>query len=216
MGGGRWFLQKAAFSNMPWRCSGDDLGPWGQHQPLERSRTCPANSLISLEGLFFKIFRGLKYFHLVGREEPFTHLRCFLFKSRFCQSVTRLLSWWVYFFCILFYGRLPVLARVCRGARGRGQALPFAFGSALGTGCSLMPPTECAPLVSKTRLATGSVRGLGASGRKWFYRSELLQGWWPAASAWSPSFGACEDLWIALVSAEPRCWLAVQLTSLHM
>lgn len=52
---GRWFLQEKTFSNVPWRCSGHDLGPQVRQQLLEQSRARPANSLSSFRGLVCKI-----------------------------------------------------------------------------------------------------------------------------------------------------------------
>lgn len=55
VGEGRWYLQEKAFSSVPWRCSGDDLGPQGWQQPPEQNRACPANSLSSFRVFVFKI-----------------------------------------------------------------------------------------------------------------------------------------------------------------
>lgn len=179
VGDGRWFLEEKAFSNVPWRSSGDDCG---------QQLSSPCRFSRQVRGFVFKIVRGLKNFHLAGREELSTHLRHILFKSLFCQSVTWLLHWWVFVF-ILFYGLLPVLARVCRGARGREQAqeLPCAVGSVLGGW--LQHPASHWTCPSRFKDRAG--QRLHASGRKWFFRNELLKGWWRAASVWSLSFGAC-------------------------
>lgn len=207
-GNSRWFLQEKAFSKVPQRVEvfGRWLGCRGEEQPLEQSWAHPANSH-PLRGFVFKY---LKYFHIVWREELFTHLRRFLFKSRFCQSVSWLLHWWVFFF-MYPYLCWPRFAAE-HGAEGRCRSCILPLVARSGSVCGLVPPTEFAPSVFKTRLATSFMGIFRAIGRKWFYSSELLKGWWPAASVWSLSFGACEDLWIDLVSAEAHCWVVVQLT----
>lgn len=191
---GRWLLQEKAFSGLLWEAiwtpGADGVGS-------------PTKFPHQFRGFVFEIIQGLKYFHLAEWEEPFVHFRRFLFKRCFCQSVNWLLHW-VSLFLLFYFINSCLCWPEFAEKWGAG-------GSMLRAGCSVSPPPKFA-----SRFEAQAGRWLRVSGRKWFYRSELLQGWWPAASVWSLSFGACEDLWIALPSAETRCWVAVQLTLLDV
>lgn len=157
---GRWLLQEKAFSGLLWEAT------WN---PGADGVGSPTKFPHQFRGLVFKVIQGLKYFHLAGREEPFYALQVFSFQKMLLSKhelALALSESFLLFYFIDSYLSWPEFTE----KRGAGDCM-------LSAGCSLSPPPKFASCFEAQ-----AGHWLNVSGRKWFYRSELLQGWWPAAS----------------------------------